>query len=161
MKLASGWPHVVEVWHFDRSGGATNIGQRKKTLPCKIETVTLSLNSINGGKLGSGKNLCETEELLPISLLPKDFCKKDNSSGFQRQFRCRACACLMESTNALKGHLDSAKHKERFTVFKEMEVGAALNGDVEARDAVNCEADVSESGQLLSVSYTHLRAHET
>ena len=149
MKLASGWPHVLEVWHFDRSGGATNIGQRKKTLPCKIETVTSSLNSINEGKLSSGKNLCETEEVLRISLLPKDFCKKDINSGIQRQFRCMACACLMESTNALKGHLDSAKHKERFTVFKEMEVGAALSKEVEARDGVKGEADVTESGQLL------------
>ena len=117
-KLA-GWPQVIEVWHFDRSKGCTNIGLRKKTQPCKVDPIFVALKVSD--KDCSDALLCDKEDEIskhiPFSQIPQNFCKKDISTGWQKQLRCQACRCLMESTNALKCHLQSTKHTENFTAF--------------------------------------------
>ena len=118
VKTDMGWPHVVEVWYFDRSKGSTNIGVRKKTKPCKVESISVALKEISENKRGSLEDgQYENLEQISLSLLPQNFCKKDPNTGLQKQLRCQVCRCLMESPKALKCHLQSAKHAESFNAF--------------------------------------------
>ena len=116
-KNFAGWPQVVEVWHFDRSKGSTNIGTRKKTKPCQVSSVFIALKELLPNKLDIKDGEYIDEKLIPFSILPQNFCKKDVKTGFQKQLRCQACKCLMESTNALKAHLQSQKHNDNFDAY--------------------------------------------
>ena len=115
----AGWPQAIEVWQFDRSKGSTNIGVRKKTQPCKVTPISQTLKDIYVKNTGSVlEDPKKSSEQLSFSLLPLKFCKKDITTGIQKQLRCKVCKCLMESTNALKSHLQSAKHVESFKNFE-------------------------------------------
>ena len=109
-----GWPKAIEVWHFDRSKGSTNIGLRKKTQPCKVNAISAELKELQTKEIVSREDTNGGQMILPFSSLPLNFCKKDAKTGLQKQLRCQACKCLMESTNALKAHLNSQKHQDNF-----------------------------------------------
>jgi hypothetical protein len=49
--------------------------------------------------------------------LDKNFCKKDPETGIQKQIRCLACYCQMESCKALKAHLKGEKHNKAVETY--------------------------------------------
>ena len=70
---------ILEIHYFDRSKG-----QKKKCrTPFKKEPLKL-------------------EE---VENLERNFCRKDTKTGVQKQIRCLACKCQVESSDALKSHL--------------------------------------------------------
>ena len=97
-----GWPKAIEVWHFDRSKGSTNIGLRKKTQPCKVNAISAELKELQTKEIVSREDTNGGQMILPFSSLPLNFCKKDAKTGLQKQLRCQACKCLMESTKCIK-----------------------------------------------------------
>ena len=121
------WHLITEVWHFDRSnGGFSNLG--KKAKPCKTEPVSQILKELydNLKNTANCQSKCSVTET-SLSLLPKDFCKKDSKTGIQKQLKCLACKCLIECTNALKSHLQSAKHTANASHLTKKKIDISTN----------------------------------
>ena len=55
------------------------------------------------------------------------FCKKDPETGVQKIFRCQPCARLIESLEALKGHLKSQKHAAKQVQFDQVKEDLRAN----------------------------------
>jgi RluA family pseudouridine synthase len=136
----AGWPQVIEVWHFDRSKGCTNIGSHKKNKPCKVDQISVAIKEVYD-KNCSYAPLCDKQaqilKHLPFSQIPQNFCKKDINTGWQKQLRCQACRCLMESTSALKCHLQSTKHTENFKAFVSGKNSSELSSTESKIDNIN------------------------
>ena len=144
------WHLITEVWHFDRSKGFTNLG--KKAKPSKTEPVSLILKELydnfNNARNGQDpQSVTETS----LSLLPKDFCKKDTKTGIQKQLKCLACKCLIECTNALKSHLQSAKHIANVLHLTQKKI------DIGTKISQNCDKHSLETLTLPSDKYSSKR----
>ena len=137
------WHLITEVWHFDRSKGFTNLG--KKAKPSKTEPVSLILKELydNFNNARNGQDPHSVTET-SLSLLPKDFCKKDTKTGIQKQLKCLACKCLIECTNALKSHLQSAKHIANVLHLTQKKI------DIGTKISQNCDKHSLETLSLPS-----------
>ena len=51
-----------------------------------------------------------------FSVLPKNFCRKDPSTGVQKMIKCLACESQIEAVDTLKAHLKGQKHLKAFQV---------------------------------------------
>ena len=141
------WHLITEVWHFNRSKGFTNLG--KKAKPCKTEPVSQILKELydNLKDTANGEEQNSVTET-SLSLLPKDFCKKDTKTGIQKQLKCLACKCLIECTNALKSHLQSAKHVANalHLTQKKIDIGTKISPNI----AQNCD---KQSLETLTITF--------
>ena len=138
----AGWPQAIEVWQFDRSKGSTNIGVRKKTQPCKVTPISQTLKDIYVKNTGSVlEDPKKSSEQLSFSLLPLKFCKKDITTGIQKQLRCKVCKCLMESTNALKAHLQSQKHSDNYGAYEKLNA-SVCSADIDGTSTSKSATDI-------------------
>ena len=97
------WHEVIEICHYNR--GSAN---KKCRVPTNTEPLLKVLTEL-------GLHNVSAEELR----LPKNFCKKDPRTQLQKQIKCLACRCQMESPDAFAAHLKGDKHAKSFTSYFE------------------------------------------